>query len=286
MPRRTATARAPKKTPDSTAKVTAATDYAPSVAGPGTLTARIIAARDGRAHGGRHRAARDGANRARMRRGIVGGCALGLAAGWNIANTGAIATQLASAYGVGLAVVGLFTTALFATHIAFQIPGGRLERPLRRAAHGPRRARLHRRVREPLDARARGVARDRDACADRDRHRDRLHRGQRLRARGRRVARRAGPVRRVRARRRRRRARGRAAGRELARLARAVRDRGRDRVRRARPRRVRAARPAARAARAASTVCTPASSATAGSTGSPCSTRPRSASASRSGTGS
>jgi MFS family permease len=60
-----------------------------------------------------------------VRRALVGGCALGLATGWNIANTGAVATPLAEEYGVGLATVGLFTTALFATHIAVQIPGGR-----------------------------------------------------------------------------------------------------------------------------------------------------------------
>ena len=60
-----------------------------------------------------------------MTRAIVGACALGLAAGWNIANTGAVAGPLADAYGVSLAVIGLFTTALFATHIAMQIPGGR-----------------------------------------------------------------------------------------------------------------------------------------------------------------
>ncbi len=60
-----------------------------------------------------------------MKRAIVGGCALGLATGWNIANTGAVATVLADRYDVGLAVVGLLTTALFATHIAVQIPGGR-----------------------------------------------------------------------------------------------------------------------------------------------------------------
>jgi nitrate/nitrite transporter NarK len=60
-----------------------------------------------------------------VRRAIVGGCALGLASGWNIANTGAVATPLADAYGVSLAVIGLFTTALFATHMAMQIPGGR-----------------------------------------------------------------------------------------------------------------------------------------------------------------
>jgi nitrate/nitrite transporter NarK len=60
-----------------------------------------------------------------LTRALVGGCALGFAAGWNIANTGAVATQLSHAYGVGLSVIGLFTTALFATHIAVQIPGGR-----------------------------------------------------------------------------------------------------------------------------------------------------------------
>ena len=60
-----------------------------------------------------------------MKRALVGGCALGLATGWNISNTGAIATQLSHRYGVGLATVGLFTTALFATHLLAQIPGGR-----------------------------------------------------------------------------------------------------------------------------------------------------------------
>ena len=60
-----------------------------------------------------------------MRRGILGACALGLATGWNISNTGAVAQQLADRYGIGLAAVGLFTTALFVTHLAMQIPGGR-----------------------------------------------------------------------------------------------------------------------------------------------------------------
>ena len=60
-----------------------------------------------------------------MKRAIVGGCALGLATGWNISNTGAIASELAHRYGIGLATVGLFTTALFTTHLAAQIPGGR-----------------------------------------------------------------------------------------------------------------------------------------------------------------
>lgn len=44
---------------------------------------------------------------------------------WNIANVGAVADPLADAYGVSLAVVGLFTTALFVTHLLVQIPGGR-----------------------------------------------------------------------------------------------------------------------------------------------------------------
>jgi MFS family permease len=60
-----------------------------------------------------------------LKRALLGGCALGLATGWNISNTGAIAPQLGDRYGVGLATVGLFTTALFTTHLAAQIPGGR-----------------------------------------------------------------------------------------------------------------------------------------------------------------
>ena len=60
-----------------------------------------------------------------MRRALLGGCSLGLATGWNISNTGAIAQSLSHRYGVGLATVGLFTTALFVTHLAMQIPGGR-----------------------------------------------------------------------------------------------------------------------------------------------------------------
>jgi len=60
-----------------------------------------------------------------VKRSLLGGCALGLATGWNISNTGAIAVQLSHRYGIGLATVGLFTTALFTTHLAVQIPGGR-----------------------------------------------------------------------------------------------------------------------------------------------------------------
>jgi MFS family permease len=59
-------------------------------------------------------------------RAVAGGVALGFAAGWNVANTGAVAGLLADAYDVPLAAVGLLTTALFVTHFASQIPGGRL----------------------------------------------------------------------------------------------------------------------------------------------------------------
>ncbi len=61
----------------------------------------------------------------RAQRGTLAGCAVGIALGWNIGNVGAIAADLARAYDVTLVVVGLFTTALFVTHTALQIPGGR-----------------------------------------------------------------------------------------------------------------------------------------------------------------
>ncbi|HEX2045366.1 MAG TPA: MFS transporter [Gaiellaceae bacterium] len=47
-----------------------------------------------------------------------------MAVGWNITNVGAVADPLADAYGVGLGVVGLFTTSLFLVHALVQIPGG------------------------------------------------------------------------------------------------------------------------------------------------------------------
>jgi MFS family permease len=50
---------------------------------------------------------------------------VGLAVGWNITNVGAVAEPLADAYGIGLGVVGLFTTSLFLVHALVQIPGGR-----------------------------------------------------------------------------------------------------------------------------------------------------------------
>jgi MFS family permease len=73
----------------------------------------------------------------RTRRAVLGGCALGLATGWNVANIGAVAQPLATAYGIGLATVGLFTTALFVTHLALQIPGGKAS-----DRFGPRRVGL------------------------------------------------------------------------------------------------------------------------------------------------
>jgi MFS family permease len=56
----------------------------------------------------------------------AGGFALAFTAGFNVANVGAVADEVARAYGVGLAVVGLFTTGLFVTHAALQVPMGRL----------------------------------------------------------------------------------------------------------------------------------------------------------------
>ena len=55
-----------------------------------------------------------------------GGVGLGLSAGWNLSNVGAIADETAAAYGVSLAMVGVFTTALFVMHMAMQLPAGRL----------------------------------------------------------------------------------------------------------------------------------------------------------------
>ena len=51
---------------------------------------------------------------------------LGAAVTWDVSNVGAVAETMGDAYGVSLAAVGLLTTALFVTHLAVQIPGGRL----------------------------------------------------------------------------------------------------------------------------------------------------------------
>jgi len=60
------------------------------------------------------------------RRCVAAGLALGAAVTWDISNVGAVAETMADAYGVSLAAIGLLTTALFVTHLAVQIPGGRL----------------------------------------------------------------------------------------------------------------------------------------------------------------
>jgi len=59
-------------------------------------------------------------------RAALGGLALAFTPGFNVANVGAVADRISHSYGVGLAVVGLFTTALFVTHAAFQVPMGQL----------------------------------------------------------------------------------------------------------------------------------------------------------------
>lgn len=59
-------------------------------------------------------------------RAALGGLALAFTPGFNIANVGAVADTASHAYGVGLAVIGLFTTGLFVTHAAMQVPMGRL----------------------------------------------------------------------------------------------------------------------------------------------------------------
>jgi hypothetical protein len=59
-------------------------------------------------------------------RAVAGGSAVGSSAGWNIADTGAVAESLADAYGTSLGVVGLFTAVLFLVHMLMQLPAGRL----------------------------------------------------------------------------------------------------------------------------------------------------------------
>ena len=59
-------------------------------------------------------------------RALAGGSAVGFSAGWNIADTGAVAESLAETYAVSLGVVGLFTAVLFLAHLLTQIPAGRL----------------------------------------------------------------------------------------------------------------------------------------------------------------
>jgi MFS family permease len=73
----------------------------------------------------------------RRLRAVVAGCAVSIAGGWNLANTGPVAETLAEAYSASLVTIGAFTTALFLCHASTQIPGGRLVDRL-----GPRRPAL------------------------------------------------------------------------------------------------------------------------------------------------
>jgi MFS family permease len=57
---------------------------------------------------------------------VAAGCAVSIAGGWNLANTGPVAETLAEAYSASLVTIGAFTTALFLCHASTQIPGGRL----------------------------------------------------------------------------------------------------------------------------------------------------------------
>jgi MFS family permease len=57
---------------------------------------------------------------------VVAGCGLGFSSGWNVGNLGGMASELANAYGIALATVGFLTTALFLTHMAVQIPAGKM----------------------------------------------------------------------------------------------------------------------------------------------------------------
>lgn len=60
------------------------------------------------------------------RRALVGGLSFALASGWNVGNLGGVVHLLAGAYGVSLATIGLFTTALFIAQAALQVPSGHL----------------------------------------------------------------------------------------------------------------------------------------------------------------
>jgi MFS family permease len=56
----------------------------------------------------------------------LGASAAGITVGWQITSVGAVADTVGEGYGVSLAAVGLLTTAMFITHLAVQLPGGRL----------------------------------------------------------------------------------------------------------------------------------------------------------------
>jgi MFS family permease len=62
----------------------------------------------------------------RLDRALIAGLAMAFTAGFNLSNIGAVADTASRSYGVGLGVIGLFTTALFVSHTVMQIPMGRL----------------------------------------------------------------------------------------------------------------------------------------------------------------
>ena len=59
-------------------------------------------------------------------RATVAACGVGFASGWNVSNITPIGSTIAHDYGIALATVGFFTTALFAVHAGIQVPGGAL----------------------------------------------------------------------------------------------------------------------------------------------------------------
>jgi MFS family permease len=106
-------------------RVTTTTESSPNRDGEQSETETGENTEEDREHGG---LGSHGARTARgvtVRLAVAGGCAAGLASGWNISNTGAVAQQLATAYGVSLATVGLFTTTLFVMHLLLQVPAGK-----------------------------------------------------------------------------------------------------------------------------------------------------------------
>jgi MFS family permease len=60
------------------------------------------------------------------RRDFLAACAIGVGASWNIANVGPAADEVAAHYGVAVAVVGFFTTAVFAGEFISMSTIGRL----------------------------------------------------------------------------------------------------------------------------------------------------------------
>ena len=60
-----------------------------------------------------------------LNRATLAALALGAGVTWNISNVNPVADSLGPRYGVSLATVGLFTTALFVTHLVVQLPSGR-----------------------------------------------------------------------------------------------------------------------------------------------------------------